>query len=807
MKKLFSFICALTLALAANAETVKLADVIKANLDACKTEICPVFLDPATTYELDSQINLGDKGVWIWGGGATVVVSAEGQITVGDAIFMMRNAKFNCSAATKAIFGMEPNPAGEPNLINGTANQKVYLCDHKLSIEKCMFSDLRQPLFVDNGKEWAINTFELYNNVIQISAGIDNGNIINFSSPRAAIKHIVLTDNVIYNTSADITKGRFLRYGNGSNTQPQKIWGTVEGEKIPCDFTMTNNTIAFYGKEFANNFPNTNVVKLNWKKNIFINCRRLQKIGSNCTREFEPADNTLYWNIESEAADATDLSKFAAAEDLALAVPTTVLDLEANNLLSAALPFKPAFASNATAMQHGVSANVLPFKSGIAKTEGQAYEVVLSPDFLRDATKAGKATLAIDNEAYPWVSYYNSTSMNDDGSYQVSAKNSLWANIDPVTGDSIVMKVTGLNGRKDTPTLTENAANNWHKSLTFFVKDIAELKAYVTGASNSGYGTLVLTAEGTDGKTFTAESDSIKKKGGISSFATLALDPAVAYQVTAVTRGVDLQFEALNLATDSIAFPICHAPADTLKAPGTCYEVVLGPDMLTEGKKNEVDKPCINSEAYPWIVYNNPTSKLDNGASEVQKSNRRTDLNPVTGEKGTFIQVTGKNGKVDSPVCVPAWNKDITFGIKETTKLVIYATGQASGSAKDGNAIKATVVTNTGATAEYTSEPGGIYGKGTASDLLEITLDPAQKYAITVAGLVKDIQILGLNIYGTDLTVAPADDAPAIGDATGINNVNAETQQSAEMYNVAGQRVNASAKGLVIKNGKKFILR
>ena len=31
--------------------------------------------------------------------------------------------------------------------------------------------------------------------------------------------------------------------------------------------------------------------------------------------------------------------------------------------------------------------------------------------------------------------------------------------------------------------------------------------------------------------------------------------------------------------------------------------------------------------------------------------------------------------------------------------------------------------------------------------------------------------------------------------------------QNGEMFNVAGQRVNGSAKGLVIKNGKKFIVK
>lgn len=43
---------------------------------------------------------------------------------------------------------------------------------------------------------------------------------------------------------------------------------------------------------------------------------------------------------------------------------------------------------------------------------------------------------------------------------------------------------------------------------------------------------------------------------------------------------------------------------------------------------------------------------------------------------------------------------------------------------------------------------------------------------------------------------------------TGIENIEAEgAAQNGEMFNVAGQRVNGAAKGLVIKNGKKFIIK
>ena len=46
-----------------------------------------------------------------------------------------------------------------------------------------------------------------------------------------------------------------------------------------------------------------------------------------------------------------------------------------------------------------------------------------------------------------------------------------------------------------------------------------------------------------------------------------------------------------------------------------------------------------------------------------------------------------------------------------------------------------------------------------------------------------------------------------LGTSTGITSVENAVEADAATYNVAGQRVNANAKGLVIKNGKKFVNR
>ena len=54
----------------------------------------------------------------------------------------------------------------------------------------------------------------------------------------------------------------------------------------------------------------------------------------------------------------------------------------------------------------------------------------------------------------------------------------------------------------------------------------------------------------------------------------------------------------------------------------------------------------------------------------------------------------------------------------------------------------------------------------------------------------------GINIY--DIKFTPAT-------STGISNISAAAKKNGKTYNMAGQEVSSSAKGLIIKNGKKYV--
>lgn len=66
-------------------------------------------------------------------------------------------------------------------------------------------------------------------------------------------------------------------------------------------------------------------------------------------------------------------------------------------------------------------------------------------------------------------------------------------------------------------------------------------------------------------------------------------------------------------------------------------------------------------------------------------------------------------------------------------------------------------------------------------------------------------EITALQISGTDADGNAQSIDFIGGSGTGISNITAAENADAPAYNIAGQRVNANAKGLVIKNGKKYV--
>ena len=826
MKKIFTLISVALLCLSASAQ-VNLATAIEDALKASSDEYCSVFLDHTKEYVLDSNVDLGLQKAVIWGCGAKVTVKGEGQLST-QTYLQVRSVNFLCAEATKAIIALSATPDESLKINDETsaikfegANQKVYWIDNQVSVILCNFVDLGQSLIYANKQPYALANLKIDQCVVQLR-GSKIDPVINWvGSNTGAIKNIVLSNNTIYNVSQDNTSSWMIRYGNASNAQPQKVWGTDAFSR----FQMYNNTICFPGKALANNFPNKNNVYLTWKKNIFINTPYLQKVANNAVREFTNADNVLY-ATEGFTIDNTDKEKYGTVEDLAIVPPTESLNID--NIFTLKNVFAPKFETIATNSQYGDPRWVTPFKDVIAKTPGYGYEVVLGPDML-DLTNLtlvgncneadlGKVKPGIDTVNYPWIKYVRGDDKNilSNGQHEAQ-KSNRWTDLNPTTGErGTWLQATGKNGSVESPVIS----GEWNKWMVVFVKNLTTLKVFATGSASSTAETkvrLVVKAMGTDGTVIEAATaeGSIWGKGKASDVCQVELNPEVGYmvEISSVSPGNkkdDIQITGLQLhGVDTTPFPVCHAPGE--KAPGTNYEVVLGPDMLAQYalvSDPATTKPGINVEAYPWITYTrgDGLNALENGQYEAQQSNRWTDLNPTTGERGTWIQATGKNGSVNSPVISAEWNKWMEAAIMDATAFRVYATGSASTKAETGEQLILTATANDGTVVKTATTPGTIWGKGKGSDCATLKLDPSKAYVVKIEGKVKDIQITGFNITGTDLSIAPVEEEPGMGDATGIENVETAPVQNGRIYNVLGQEVK-TAKGLVIKNGKKYIVR
>ena len=220
--------------------------------------------------------------------------------------------------------------------------------------------------------------------------------------------------------------------------------------------------------------------------------------------------------------------------------------------------------------------------------------------------------------------------------------------------------------------------------------------------------------------------------------------------------------------TDITLSPSKYQYHSATKTPGARWEVLLGPDMINKegGKTAAGDEKYTVKQAINWISYSSTNDTLSNGLKEVQNSNRWTNINPWTAQAGAFIQATGvaddTKGSVISPVFGGNNQKSMTFYVQDAYGFRAFAAGSASGSAADNNCISIKAVDIDGNEITGTSTPGGIYGKGTASDVAAIDLDPAQKYIITVTSANKDIQLTGINLLCADTLMAPDYHSPVV---------------------------------------------
>lgn len=159
-------------------------------------------------------------------------------------------------------------------------------------------------------------------------------------------------------------------------------------------------------------------------------------------------------------------------------------------------------------------------------------------------------------------------------------------------------------------------------------------------------------------------------------------------------------------------------------------------------------------------------------------------INPETGEEETYKQPGIDLKKDNSKKAFTAYVTGLagltaygaTTGSSESRDVYVVATPEDGGSAVEGSATSAPSV----------------------SAVVSLELDATKKYTVEITGVAEGDKTKGADIalHGIKFVA---------GTSTGISSIEAAAKNDGKTYNMAGQQVSGSFKGLVIKNGKKYV--
>lgn len=817
MKKFLTLLFAMVLCIAANAQ-VNLADVINKTLEEQKPEngFYAVLLDSNNEYVLNSQINLGQNKLSIWGGGAIVKVEGDGQIAT-QTYFTVNGVNFDLAAANKAPLALEavtkdalPEVYTKDNYPG--ANQDVPHYDYKYSIFGCNFANVKNGVFYDNGK-WAIQTLEIKNCIINIA---DDMNKIVFEN-MGAIQKIDMSGNTIYMVAQN-EKKNVIKFANASNAQPQKVWG----DDAKAYYFVTNNTFCNLIKNFGDQCPSKNNVICTVKGNIFYNTVKFQnKFVGNCVKDYTANDNIQFGNPESGLGVEKDPG-FKAPVALDLKNPAALKDCFATDLGAGA----PAWCN-------------VKFYGNIKKTAGQNYEAVLMPSVLKASTKGTAADFVINSELYPWVKFIDLGSdgngnYDNFGNYEVT-RGGAYSSIDIVTGEPTEGKKypNPWGGEIDgfqyvTNNATENAGapkiNADYKSMEFGVTNVTKVRFVLSGgagrADNSARIVVINALTGDTLSNVVSENMNQKSNGAAASktdsktVTVEGLDADAKYIVKVLRNTGDAYVYAIHLwGTDlSVANEVAYySMGETYKSEKgkANYEVIYTPNLLTKKLQdnfNKAMKPAMN-DAVAWADYKNFSSVLVDGSHEVSVGNCYTSYNVYTQEEVEADKMemlgTGADGEWYGYPKVEA-AKEFTFRVQDVMTVGLLLTGSGS-----NNNVAVADVNNGEMEWESDPMPGksqakaiGEGSKATNSSIMTLFVNPEAQNTITIRakeGATAIAAIYLTNDFWFEFT--PANE---LGETDGIANVEAAQPFAKAAFNVAGQRVANTAKGLIIVNGKKF---
>ena len=176
----------------------------------------------------------------------------------------------------------------------------IYMVEDPIYVANCWFKNLPHAMLYDNGVNVAYWYFTLSNCIVQMN-NVTNSNIgfINLYTAGKSVKNITIERSTIYNI-ANNGSACFIRYQNESNSNPEKVYGTISADYSSHMWKFTRSTLAkcYYNDEshsgwrFVNNVRISTGFTLNIDHTIFYNCAQLYRMnGGSKTFRFN-----FFWN-------------------------------------------------------------------------------------------------------------------------------------------------------------------------------------------------------------------------------------------------------------------------------------------------------------------------------------------------------------------------------------------------------------------------------------------------------------------------------------------------------------------------------
>ena len=258
-------------------------------------------------------------------------------------------------------------------------------------------------------------------------------------------------------------------------------------------------------------------------------------------------------------------------------------------------------------------------------------------------------------------------------------------------------------------------------------------------------GKVVMTCSTEGASIYYATATGVTPATGTLYSEPIAITANVTYYAVAVKEGLEVSKE-VSKAIEYYAIPAEATLEATLKAPK-----ILGPDESDEALESLVDGNLTAVKVESDAVLTNSGVWNENQAFAGLVKVKKTITITTTGEKSIFgIKVKGISNSDGNGQAVTA------EGMKFTT---------------DGNMLPAR---------DEVTEPGVV-------ELVAET--PAKEFKVYFSGQARVL----FEVY--------------TGEAASINNVNVVKNANGTMFNLAGQKVANNYKGLVIKNGKKVVMK